>query len=261
MSPTTRATPLWHALLASSALLLAAPSGNAAAEPAAPRYPDGLVRLDREPGEKGYWDGPTATSLVEDGVTVRMDRKGKLARLSDAAKVAPFQPWALALYEYRQRNGLADDPMKVCIGPGNPRQMQTPGGLRMIQDRNYNRVYLLFGGGNRGWRVIYLDGRTPPSPDEVTGTFYGNSVGRWQGDTLVAESVGFNTRFWFSNGGLPHTEALKLTERFTRESRDRLRYEVTIDDPRTYTRPWTSSWTLKWVPGDIPEQFCETGRE
>jgi hypothetical protein len=82
-----------------------------------------------------------------------------------------------------------------------------------------------------------------------------------EGDTLVAESIGFNTRFWFSNGGLPHTEGLKLTERFVRASRDVLNYEVTIDDPRTYTRPWKSTWQLKWVPGDIPEQYCEDGRE
>jgi hypothetical protein len=234
--------------------------GKATAKPA-PRYPDGMVRLDREPGEKGYWDRPSVTGLVEEGVTVPMDARGRLANIDDAAKVAPLQPWALALYKYRQQNDLADDPMKVCIGPGSPRQMMTPGGVRFIQDRNYNRVYLIFGGGNRNWRVIYMDGRTPPSPDEVVGTFLGNAVGHWEGDTLVAESIGFNTRFWFSNGGLPHTEALKLTERFARPTHDVLEYEVTIDDPRTYTRPWKAKWTLQWVPGDIEEQFCESGRE
>jgi hypothetical protein len=139
--------------------------------------------------------------------------------------------------------------------------MQTPGGLRIIQDRNYQRAYLLFGGGNHGWRVIYMDGREPPSPDEVTATFYGLSVGHMDGDTLVSEAIGFNTRFWFASSGLPHTEALKLTERFSRPSKDELDYEVTIDDPRTYTRPWKASWKLRWVPGDIAEQYCEDGRE
>ena len=228
---------------------------------AAPRFSDGMLRLDRIPGEKGYWDVPTASGLVESGVQVAMDANGKLRNIADANRVAPFQPWALALYEHRQRNDFADDPMKVCIGPGNPRQMHTPGGVRIIQDRNYKRVYLIFGGGNHGWRVIYMDGREPPNPDEVTLTFYGLAVGQWEGDTLVAQSTGFNTRFWFSNGGLPHTEALKLTERISRPTHDSLQYEVTIDDPRTYTRPWKSAWTLKWVPGDIPEQFCEDGRK
>ena len=242
-----------------AALLSIAVVATAAAP--APRFADGVPRFDREPGEKGYWDFPSAAALVESGVRVKMDAMGKLANIADAKRVAPLQPWALALYQHRQRTGLADDPMHDCIGPGNPRQMQTPGGLRILQDRNYNRVYIVFGGGNHGWRVIYLDGRTPPDPDEVVGTFYGNSVGHWEGDTLVAESIGFNTRFWFSNGGLPHTEGLHLTERFKRTSRDVLEYEVTIDDPRTYTRPWKSSWTLRWVAGDIAEQYCETNRK
>lgn len=242
-------------------LLMAASVIGQGAWAAPPRFADGTVRLDRMPGEKGYWDMPSATSLVEKGVKVQFDSNGKLKNLADAARVAPFQPWALALYKYRQQNNFADDPMKVCIGPGNPRQMMTPGGVRFIQDKNYQRMYMIFGGGNRNWRTIFMDGREPPDPDEVTATFLGLATGKWEGDTLVATSIGFNTRFWMSNGGLPHTEALKLTERFTRTSKDQLEYEVTIDDPRTYTRPWKAAWTLNWVPGDIQEHFCEDGRE
>jgi hypothetical protein len=239
----------------------ASAASDSPASKAAPRFPDGTVRLDRMPGEKGYWDNPSTTSLVEAGAKVEFAANGKLKNIADAPKVAPFQPWALALYKYRQANNFADDPMKVCIGPGNPRQMMTPGGLRIIEDRNYKRAYMLFGGGNHGWRVAFLDGREPPNPDEVSATFYGLAVGKWEGETLVVQSTGFNTRFWFSNGGLPHTEALRLTERFKRSSHDVLEYEVTIDDPRTYTRPWKSAWTLRWVPGDIPEQYCEDGRK
>jgi hypothetical protein len=248
------------ALPAASAASNSSPGSNAAAK-AAPKYADGKVRLDRAPGEKGYWDSPSVTSLAEVGAKVEFDRNGKLRNVADAAKVAPFQPWALALYKHRQANNFADDPMQVCIGPGNPRQMMTPGGLRIIEDRNYKRAYMLFGGGNHGWRVVFLDGREAPNPDEVTATFYGLSVGKWEGDTLVVQSTGFNTRFWFSNGGLPHTEALRLTERFKRPSHDVLEYEVTIDDPRTYTRPWKAAWTFKWAPGDIAEHYCEDGRK
>lgn len=249
--------PGWLAFV----VLAACAIGQAAAAAAPPRDTDGKVRLDRMPGEKGYWDMPSTSSLVEKGVKVDFAPDGKLKNLADAAKVAPFQPWALALYKFRQQNNFVDDPMKVCIGPGNPRQMMTPGGVRFIQDKNYKRMYLIFGGGNRTWRTIFMDGRTPPDPDEVTATFLGLATGKWEGDTLVATSIGFNTRFWMSNGGLPHTEGLKLTERFTRTSKDQLEYEVTIDDPRTYTRPWKASWNLRWMPGDIQEQFCEDGRE
>jgi hypothetical protein len=239
-----------------------APAGQASADAAAaiPRYDDGMVRFDRMPGELGYWANPSQHSLVEQGVDVAMNEQGILANIDDAAKVAPFQDWSLALYKYRQANGLKDDPVNVCISPAGPRHLQDPAGFRVIQDRNLERVYLLFGGGNRNWRHINLDGRAPPNLDEVQSTFFGYSNGKWEGDTLVVESLGFNDRFWFSAGGQPHTPALKLTERFTRPDHDTLVYNVTIDDPRTYTRPWTAEWTLEWVDGDIEENFCEEGR-
>jgi hypothetical protein len=74
--------------------------------------------------------------------------------------------------------------------------------------------------------------------------------------------VGFNEHFWFANGGLPHTEALHLTERFTRPDLNTLKYEVTVDDPRTYTRPWTGGWNMQWVSNEeIQEYFCEENVE
>ena len=266
----------FHAGLAVACAALAAACGDAPA-PAAPvsgavasagesprptpHYSDGTVRFDAPPGQKGYWDRPSASSLVEKGVDVAMDARGLLVNVADARRVAPFQPWALALYAYRQRNGLADDPVRMCMPPAGPRHLHAPGGLRIIQDRNYERVYVLFGGGNRNWRLIHMDGREPPNPEEVSGTYYGHSTGAWRGDTLVVEASGFTARFWFSNGGLPHTEALRLTERFSRPDFDTLVYEVTIDDPLTYTRPWTAEWTLDWIAGgEIAERFCEQTR-
>lgn len=224
---------------------------------ATPRYDDNTLRFDRAPGELGYWANSSKHALVENGVEVAMNEMGLLANIEDASKVAPFMDWSLALYKYRQTNGLKDDPVSVCIAPAGPRHLQDPKGFRIIQDRNYERVYVMFGGGNRNWRLINMDGRIPPNPDEVTGTYYGYSTGHWEGDTLVVESSGFNDRFWFSNGGLPHTPALHLTERFSRPDHDTLIYSVTVDDARAYTRPWTSEWTLDWVAGDIEESFCE----
>jgi len=76
------------------------------------------------------------------------------------------------------------------------------------------------------------------------------------------DSVGFNEKFWLAPGGLPHTEALHLVERFTRTDLNTLKYEVTIDDPRTYTRTWTGGWTIQWVPDqEIQEYFCEDNAE
>lgn len=271
---TANARALARALAAGAWLLAAActdaPAPEAAADANAdpraatrptPRYPDGRVRLDRPPGEKGYWGQASVSSLFERGAGVPMNEAGLLANLDDADRVAPFLPWALALYRHRQGNGLESDPTRFCIPPAGPRHLHAPGGFRIIQDRLNDRVYVMFGGGNRNWRVIFMDDREPPDPGEVYGTYYGHSTGTWQGDTLVVESSGFNTRFWFSNGGLPHTEALHLTERFSRPDLDTLHYEVTVADPATYTRPWTAEWTVRWVDGgEIDEQFCEDER-
>jgi hypothetical protein len=188
-----------------------------------------------------------------------MNDEGILRNLSDADRVAPFQPWAKAVYEYRQRSLLKDDPCTRCIPPGRPRQFQTAHGFQFIEQPQIGRILVLTGGGDRNWRVIYTDGRPQGQADEAVRTYYGSSVGHWENkDTLVVDSVGFNEKFWFANGGLPHTEALHLTERFSRPDLNTLKYEVTVEDPQAYTRPWTGGWTVQWVPNqEIQEYFCE----
>jgi hypothetical protein len=238
------------------------PTPARAAQPA-PRWPDGRVRLGPEPSERGYWGPASVVALYEDtGEPVPMNVDAILDDLSDADRVAPFQPWAEALYLRRQRRLLRDDPMTACLPPGGPRMFSTPYGIQFIEQRDLDRILVLQGGGNRNWKTIATDGRPQVQPAEVVRTYYGTSVGRWEGDTLIVDSVGFNERFWFASGGLPHTEALHLTERFSRPDYDTLRYEVTVDDPRAYTRPWTAQWTLDWVPGEeIEEYFCEENAE
>jgi hypothetical protein len=236
----------------------AAPRATASSAPA-PRWPDGRVRLGAAPGQKGHWGFASARALVENGrAAVRTNDEGLLADIADADRVAPFQPWAKAVYLHRQRTRLKDDPLARCYPPGGPRQFLLPGGFQFAEQPTLGRILVLLGGGNRNWRVIYTDGRPPEQAAEAVLTFYGTSVGRWEKDTLVVESSGYNERFWFSSGGLPHTEALRLTERFSRPNLGTLRYEVTVDDPRTYTRPWTGGWTVQWVPdAEIQETFCE----
>ena len=183
-----------------------------------PRWPDSQPRLGALPGETGYWASPSATTLVERGVTVEADANGLLTNVADAPRVAPFQAWARDLYVYRQRAVLKDDPMFVhCLPPGGPRQFQNRFGVQFLEERDRRRVFVMMGGGNRNWRLIYTDAREQKGQvqgDADNPLYFGRAVGRWEGDALVVDTKGFNERFWFSNGGLPHTQQLHLVERF-----------------------------------------------
>jgi hypothetical protein len=226
---------------------------------AAPRWPNGHVRLGPEPGQFGYWANPSRPAMVETSAgNIAMNSEGILANIADAGKVAPFQPWAKALYEYRQRNRLKDDPMAACLPAGGPRQFQAPYGFQILEDPDRPRVFVLARGSNRNWRNIDLDGREVPNNEDVTPSYFGYSVGKWEGETLVVQTTGLAERFWLSNGGIPHGESVKLTERISRPDYDTLRYQVTVDDPGTYTRPWTASWDLQWIAADdVDEYYCD----
>ena len=241
------------------------PPKRAMASGPAPRWPGGRPRLGPPPGETGYWGKPSRTALAEDGVDVKMDAYGLLNNIADAGKTAPLQPWARDLYQYRQRNFLKDDPMYLdCKPPGGPRQFQQVYGFQFVEQPELDRVFVLLGSGNRNQRRIYTDGRPhvgKSAGDADNPLYYGYAVGRWEGDVFVVDIRNFNERFWFDNGGLPHTEQLRLVERFTRVDMRTMRYEVTIDDPGAYTRPWTSSWTLEWIAGEeLPYFLCEDNR-
>jgi len=231
-----------------------------------PRWPDKQPRLGPSAGgAQGYWGFPTSTVLVENNAAIAMDQWGLLKNVADAKRVAPMQPWALALYELRQRRFLQDDPTYInCKPPGGPRQFQIPYGVQFVEDRDRQRIFVLIGGGNNNFRIIYLDGRGYTGQvggDDDNPLYYGRAVGKWESESLVVDTRGFNEDFWFTNGGLPHTEQLKLIEKFTRENFDTLKYEVTVDDPGAYTRPWSASWTLRWVTGqEMPRHLCQENR-
>ena len=231
-----------------------------------PRWPDGQPRLGTPPGQSGgYWAFPSKTSLVEDGVQVSMDGNGMLQELADVDRVAPFQQWARDLYEYRQRNYLKHDPMFLdCKTQAGPRIWQRPYGIVLLEEREHQRIRNFWGDGNQNWRTIFLDGREQtglPEGNAEDPLYWGHAVGQWEGDTLVIDTKGFNDKFWFSNGGLPHTPQLHMIERYSRPNQNTLHYEVTIDDPGAYTRSWTSSWDLKWVPNkELPTYYCQDNR-
>ena len=231
----------------------------------APRGPDGKPLLGAADGSGGYWAYPTSTALQQSGANVRMNGDGVLARIADAPRVAPFQPWALGVYRHRQERHLADDPGFLnCKNPGAVRQFQTPYGVQFVEDLARQRVFVLIGGGNRNYRIIYMDGRNQQGQvqgDDDNPLYYGRAVAHWEGDTFVVRTTGFNEDFWFTNGGLPHTDLLSLVERFSRPDYDTLRYEVTVDDPGAYTKPWSSAWEFRWVRGEeLPVYFCQDNR-
>jgi Family of unknown function (DUF6152) len=231
-----------------------------------PKWPDGQPRLGSVAGGvQGYWAFPSATALVENGVSAPMDEWGLLKNIADAPKVAPMQPWALQLYKERQQRFLRDDPMYLnCKPPGGPRQFELAHGVQFVEDRARQRVFVLIGSGNNNYRIIYTDGRSHQGQvggDDENPLFYGRAVAKWEGDTFVVDTRGFNEDFWFTNGGLPHTDQLKLIEKISRPNLDTLKYDLTVDDPGAYTRPWSASWTLRWVAGkEMPRHLCQENR-
>jgi hypothetical protein len=232
-----------------------------------PRWPDGQVALGTTNGSvDGYWGFPSEKVLVEDGVSVATDPYGQLASVDDAARVAPLQPWALGIYKLRQQRMLQDDPTWLnCKPPGGPRQYQSDLGFQLVEDKENGRIFVMHGSGNHNFRIIYMDGRDSTGSvlgDDDNPLYFGRSLGRWEGDTLVVDTRGFNEDFWFTNGGLPHTDLLEMEERFTRPDADTLEYSVSINDPGAYTRAWTASWTMQWIGGEeLPVHFCQNNRQ
>jgi len=221
----------------------------------APRYADGTPDFGPGPGEDGHWNtgvGNLSENFVEMEGAYLVNRE-------DLEKVAPFQPWAKALVQYRLDSIGREDPHPRCKANGGPRQFHTPVGIEIVQDPRHQRIYVMSGGGPHSWREIYMDGREHPGLDEYDPSYFGHSVGHWEGDELVIDTVHFNERFWFARRptGMVHTDALHLIERISRPDYNTLHYEVTIDDPKAYTRPWTASWDIPWSGEEMLEYFCQ----
>jgi hypothetical protein len=104
------------------------------------------------------------------------------------------------------------------------------------------RVYIMDVGGPHTFRVIHTDGR--PHPKNLVPSHYGHSIGRWEGDTLIVDTIGFHEKMWIDRGQTPHTEKLHLIEKFTRTDMNSMRYELTIEDPDAYTAVWSRSSTM-----------------
>ena len=217
----------------------------------APRWPDGHVNIASVPGQKGHWIR-TRRELVVDAHTANTlpnDRK---------IEEIPFQPWAKALFEYRRSKDDRDSPHARCKPSAGPRQIGTAYGFEMVEFPEIQRVIIFDIGGPQTFRTIYMDGRAHPNGRDLIPTFYGHSIGRWDGDTLVVDTVGFTEQNWIDAEGLMHTDQYHQIERFTRSDFNTLRYEVTIDDPGAYTAPWTAGFLLRWEAGaEVFEYICQ----
>jgi len=166
----------------------------------------------------------------------------------------PYMEWTLAMSDDRRRNEL--EPHTRCKPSGGPRQWLTPYGAEFLELPELKLAYIFDIGGPHTYRTIYLDGRTHPA--NLAPSYYGHSIGWWEGDTLVVDTIGFNEGFWIDRGQLPHTDKLHLIEKYTRTALDTMKYELTIDDPGAYTAPFTGTSNLRWENGtELFEYVCQ----
>jgi hypothetical protein len=228
--------------------------GGGASAPAAPakptpRGPSGRPLLGTSPGETALW-------LPAGGGGERLTNLDTAAAIPDKLQVSevPMQPWARALYDYRQENQL--EPHTRCKPSGGPREFLTPYGVEILEMPSLQAIFIFDLGGPHTYRTIYMDGRQHPA--DLTPSYYGHSTGKWEGDTLVIDTIGFNDKFWIDRLGTPHTEKLHMTEKLTRTDYNTIKYDVTVEDPGAYTKPWTSGFNLRWTPNsELFEYVCQ----
>lgn len=220
--------------------------GNAAPAPPAPRWPDGKIRLGNAPGEKGLWFG------------------GFTATGTDI----PYQEWARGVAQVRRDEKL--EPHARCKPSGALRQFQTPYGVDIVEAREIGRVYIMDVGGPHTFRTIYTDGRQHPTGAALDAirSYYGHSIGSWDGDTFVIDTVGYNEKFWIDRGdsantAFVHTPQLRTIERLTRTNANTIQYQLTIDDPGAYTKTWTANnyAISKRADTELFEYICQDNNQ
>jgi hypothetical protein len=174
-------------------------------------------------------------------------------QINATADLSPsdIQPWAAAVTKQRVDNFFRENPVALCLPPG-PTVRAMTGMVKIVQTPNL--IVMLYESPLRD-RQIFMDGRTLPEDPNPTWTGY--SVGHWEADTLVVESAGFNDKTWLDGTGHPHSEKLRVTERFTRRDFGHIQLQMTIDDPLAYARPFTVPVDLQFVADtELLEEVC-----
>jgi hypothetical protein len=195
-----------------------------------PRTPDG------RPDLSGVWGGPSSLQ------NIGKDLPGKQLPYTDAGREA-----------YQNNLTKVIDPSAVCIIQGVPRADISGQPFEIFQ--RADRVAFLYER-DTNWRIIPADGRKhPKDPDP---SFFGNAIGEWDGDTFVVDSIAFKgEKIWADETAHAQSDALHLIERFTRPDFDHLKVEITIDDPKYYTRTFTYNRQFKLLPYELDEQACD----
>jgi hypothetical protein len=217
--------------------------------PGIPRLPNGRADLSApsprtaagRPVLSGLWK-PAPSRLI-----------GDIAAGLAPGQSIPYQPWAETVTKERAANLAKDDPTSNCIVGGVPRSDFVPYPFKILEMPGM--VVVLYEA-IHSYRQIFTDGRVLPK--DPSPAWFGYSVGRWEGDAFVVYSAGFNDNVWLDNAGRPATESLRVTERFIRRDFGHMDIEVTIDDPKTYTRPWKVTQPLVYQPDDeLIEYICD----
>ena len=205
-------------------------SESLSAQPAASSY-DGPRTTDGRPDLNGIWQ---VLSTAAWGITSHNAQDGIPAGLSvvDGGDI-PYQPWAATKRLENYANRLTDDPVRKCYLPGVPRITYMPWPFRIFQTPDHVVMTYEYA---HAVRIIYTDGSPHPLPNDF---WMGDSRGRWDGDTLVVDTTHFNGRTWLDAAGNFHSDALHVVERYTPTTEYHIDYEVTIEDERVFTRPWT----------------------
>ena len=250
----------------SLALLLSAASVPAAAQwlkfktPDIPRNSDGKANLtapapktaDGKPDLSGLWNnmrGENPPARGEEGTESVLHYMPKGTDLS-------LTPWAQALYKQHVDTQGVDRPSGYClphtipdayVHGGPKRIIQTPGIIAILYEQMTH------------FRQIFMD---RGSPEVTIPAWYGYSTGKWEGDTLVVDTVGFNDRSWLDDAGHPHSDQLHTVERFTRPDFGHLRVQITINDPKAYTKPWTETIRFELAADtEMLEDVCDNEKD
>lgn len=220
--------------------------------PGIPRTKDGKANLsapaprtrDGRPDFSGMWSAPGFSTKYLENLA------------ADGVKV-PMLPWAAALYKERLADAGKNRPSTRCLPHSvtdfdahhMPKKViQTSGEIAMLFESYHS------------FREIFIDGRELPK--DLDPAWFGYSVGKWEGDTLVVNTVGINANTWLDDGGHPHTDALHVTERFRRPDFGHIEVLLTIDDPKAYTKPWTVKIPWEFLPDtELLDWVCENEKD